>query len=66
MDDETKAAFDSLMARMNDQFERVLDLIETFGSDFRNTKSFLIEDAIVLSRRLTAVEHRLDDLERKP
>jgi arylsulfatase A-like enzyme len=64
MDDETKAAFttleahmnarfDALMTRMNDQFERVID---TMG---------LLEDAIVLGRRVASIEDRLDKLERK-
>ena len=58
MDEETKARFDaldarfdSLMVRMNDGFERVLDRLETVSADFRNTKTFVIEDALVLSRR---------------
>ena len=73
MDEETKARFDtmdarfdSLMVRMNDGFERVLDWLEMVSADFRNTKTFVIEDALVLVRRLKAVEHRLDELERKP
>ena len=62
MDEETKARFDALDAR----FERVLDRLETVSADFRNAKTFVIADALVLVRRLTAVEHRLDELERKP
>jgi uncharacterized protein Yka (UPF0111/DUF47 family) len=66
MDEETKAAFDSLMARMNDQFERLLDAMTSLRADFANTKGFLIKDSLVLGSRITNVEDRLDDLERKP
>jgi hypothetical protein len=73
MDDETKARFDALdarfdalMTRMNDQFERVLDRLSDNTHDLQNTKGFLLEDAIILGRRMHAVEQRLDDLERKP
>ena len=65
MDDETKAAFEALMTRMNDQFERVIDRINLLGADFRNTKAFLIEDAIGMERRMFNLEDRLDKLERK-
>ena len=64
MDEETKAAFDSLVARMNDQFERVLDAVTTLQADFLNTKAFLIEDALVTSRRVMSIEDRLTALER--
>jgi len=72
MDDETKARFDAidarfdtLMTRMNDQFERVLDRLSANANDLQNTKGFLLEDAIILGRRMLAVEQRLDDLEKK-
>jgi hypothetical protein len=76
MDDETKAAFttleahmnarfDALMTRMNDQFERVIDTMGSLSTDLRNTKAFLLEDAIVLGRRVASIEDRLDKLERK-
>jgi uncharacterized protein Yka (UPF0111/DUF47 family) len=65
MDDETKAAFEALMTRMNDQFERVLDTMTLLRRDFQNAKGFLIEDALVLGERVTNVETRLDKLERK-
>nr|WP_294550939.1 hypothetical protein [uncultured Rhodopila sp.] len=65
MDDETKAAFAEMMARMNDGFERVLNEISTLKTDFQNTKGFLLEDSIVTSRRTLTIEDRLSALERK-
>jgi hypothetical protein len=71
MDDETKAAFaaidarfDALMARMNNQHERLINIITSLHTDFANTKGFLIGDALVLGRRVRTIEDRLDDLER--
>lgn len=75
MDDETRGAFatletrmnarfDALMIRMNDQFERVIDTMGSLNTDLRNTKAFLIEDAIVMGRRISSLEDRLDRLER--
>jgi hypothetical protein len=37
----------------------------SLNTDLRNTKSFLLEDAIVLGRRISSVEDRLDRLERR-
>ena len=76
MDDETRAAFATLEAhmngrfhalitRMNVQFERVIDTMGSLNTDLRNTKSFLLEDAIVLGRRISNVEDRLDRLEKR-
>jgi hypothetical protein len=65
MDDETKAAFTEMMARMNDGFERVLNEINTLKADFQNTKGFLLEDAIIMGRRSLSIEDRLAQLERK-
>jgi hypothetical protein len=76
MDEETKAAFttleahmnarfDALMTRMNDQFERVVDTMGSLNADLRNTKAFLIEDAIVLGRRVSSIENRLDRMEKR-
>jgi hypothetical protein len=64
MDDETRAAFEALMARMNDQHERLINMITSLQTDFSNTKGFLIGDALVIGRRMRSVEDRLDDLER--
>ena len=64
MDDETRAAFAALMARMNGQHERLLDAMTQMQRDFQNTKGFLIEDALVIGQRTYSVEKRLDRLER--
>ena len=65
MDDETRAAFAALMTRMNDQFEKVIDRINLLGADFRNTKAFLIEDAIGMERRMFSLEDRITRLEKR-
>jgi hypothetical protein len=65
VDDETEAYLDAMMARINNQSERILDEIGTLKSDFQNTKGFLLEDAIVLGRRTITLEERLSRLERK-
>lgn len=65
MDDETRAAFAALMSRMNDQHERLINIITSLHTDFSNTKGFLIGDALVMGRRVRAVEDRLDDIEKK-
>jgi hypothetical protein len=68
MDDETRAFLEAmearLMARMNNQHERLINVITSLQNDFSNTKGFLIGDALVLGRRVRTVEDRLDDLER--
>ncbi len=64
MDDETREAFATMMARMNDQHERLIERINSLAHDFQNTKGFLIKDSLVLGQRTTIVEDRLDDLER--
>jgi hypothetical protein len=51
MDDETRAAFEALMTRMNDQHERLIDAMASLRRDFQNTKGFLIEDSLVLGQR---------------
>ena len=65
MDDETRAAFTTLMTRMNDQHERLLDMMASLRDDFANTKSFLIGDSLVVGRRVRGIEDRLDDLEKR-
>jgi len=73
MDEELKAYLDGMESRImkmegrlikliNDQHERLIDKVGTLSRDFQNTKGFLIEDAIVLGRRMTNIENRLDDL----
>ncbi len=57
MDDETKAflvAMEArLMARMNDQHERLINAITSLRRDFQNTKGFLIKDSLVRVRKRT-------------
>ena len=65
MDEETKACLDDMKARMDEGFERMLDVITTLRADFQNTKGFLLEDAIVMGRRISSIEDRLSRLERK-
>lgn len=65
MDEETRQAFANLMQMMNDQHERLLEALGSHSRDFRNTKEFLIDDALTLGRRMSAVEKRLDDLEKR-
>ena len=69
MDEETRALLlaieGRLLARMNDQHERLIDTMTLLRRDFQNTKGFLIEDSLVLGQRTTNVENRLDGLERK-
>jgi len=65
MDEETRQAFASLTRLTNDQHERLIDQISALKRDFQNTKGFLIEDALVIGQRMSGVENRLDDLERK-
>jgi hypothetical protein len=65
MDEETKAYLDKMTGQMNNGFERLLDQMSTLRGDFQNTKSFLLEDAIVLGRRSLTIEERLARLERK-
>jgi hypothetical protein len=69
MDEETKAflvAMEArLLARMNDQHERLIDAMTLLRRDFQNTKGFLIEDSLVLGQRTANVENRLDRLEKK-
>jgi hypothetical protein len=65
MDEETKTYLDKMTGQMNNGFERLLDQMSTLRADFQNTKSFLLEDAIVLGRRSLTIKERLATLERK-
>jgi hypothetical protein len=69
MDEETRALLlaieGRLLARMNDQHERLIDTMTLLRRDFQNTKGFLIEDSLVLGQRTTNVENRLDRLEKR-
>jgi hypothetical protein len=66
MDDaELIRRFEALTALMNNQHERLLDRLNSLARDFQTTKGFLIEDALTLGRRISNVENRLDDLDKK-
>ena len=65
MDDETRRYLDAMMARINDQFERVLNRIGALEQDFQNTKGFLVTDALVSSRHWLDLEARVANLEKK-
>lgn len=54
-----------LMARINNQFERLLNEVTALRADFQHTKGFLLEDAIVMGRRALNIEDRLTQLEKK-
>ena len=70
MDEETRAQFAAVIARMNDGFERILvrlgavdERLSALVSGFQKTKGFLIEDALVLGRRWSALERRVRRIE---
>lgn len=69
MDDETKlflVAMESRMtARINDQHERLIERMNLLGADFRNSKAFLIEDAIGIQRHIYSLEDRIAHLEKR-
>jgi hypothetical protein len=64
MDEELERAFAGLRKQMNDQHERLLEAMKALAKDFSNTKGFLIEDALVLGRRTTNLEDRIDKLDK--
>lgn len=53
-----------LMARMNDQIERVLNRIGSLERDFQNSKDFLLGDTLVSGRRWLDLDARVTKLER--
>ena len=67
MDEETKARFDaldarfdSLMVRMNDGFERVLDRMSHIRADTDDTRGHLLyglRENLTLSERITKLEN---------
>lgn len=65
MDEETRQAFAAVMKLMNDQHERLIEKMTLLTMDFHNTKGFLIEDALGLSRRMASLEERVEALEKK-
>jgi hypothetical protein len=69
MDEELRRYLEAmesrLMARMNDNQERVIERLANLERDFTNSKGFLIEDALILGRRWADLEARITKLERK-
>ena len=63
MEGRIEAMEGRLVARMNDQHELILNRLTSLEADFQNTKAFLIEDAIISSRRSTDHEARISRLE---
>jgi hypothetical protein len=53
MDEETHAEFAAIRKLMNDQHERLIGQLNSLARDFQNTKSFLLDDAQTLGRRIT-------------
>lgn len=52
-------------ARTNDNSERISYRLASLERDFENTKSFLVGDALVASRRWLDLETRVTKLENK-
>ena len=69
MDEETKRFFDAmearLTARLNDNSERILNRLASLERDLENTKSFLVGDALIGSRRWLDLDARVTKLESK-
>jgi hypothetical protein len=59
--DALTALMTTQTAMMNNQHERLIERLNGLARDFQNTKGFLIEDALVLGRRISNIENRLDD-----
>lgn len=68
MDEETRAYLQAmegrLMLSINNNHEQVVERLNAIEHDFQNTKGFLIEDALVLGRRQSSAERRVERLER--
>ena len=63
MDDETRQYLDGMMKQMNDQFERILNVMTVKRGDFTNTGGLLVNDEIVSGRRWLDLEERLTKVE---
>jgi hypothetical protein len=53
-----------LMAKINDGQERILNRLVSLERDFMNTKGFLVEDAVVSSRRWLDMDDRVTKIDR--
>lgn len=52
-----------LVARLNNSEERILNRLSAMEADGQNTKGFLLNDAIISSRRWLDLEARVTKLE---
>lgn len=53
------------VVEVNTKLDEILNKLSAVRTDADNTKSFLIEDALTLGRRMTSLEGRLEALEKK-
>jgi hypothetical protein len=53
-----------IMAKINDGQERIINRLSSIERGFTNTKGFLVEDAVVTSRRWLDMDDRVTKLER--
>ena len=60
MDDETRARFDAMDARLS----CLLDAMAIIRADFYNTKEFLLREISANARRINGISERLDRLEK--
>ena len=60
---ELHAIDDSLMARLNNSEERILNKLASMEADASNTKGFLLNDAAIATRRWLDLETRVTKLE---
>jgi hypothetical protein len=67
MDEELRGYLEKMegriIARMNDQHERMLNRLSSIERDFHNTKGFLVGDALVSGGRWRDLEQRVTKLE---
>ena len=69
MDEELRTYLEGmesrLMARMNDQHERLQNRLGSLERDFQNARDFLLGDTLVSGRRWLDLDARVTKLERK-
>lgn len=62
MDEETKAYLDSMMAQINNQFDRILDAMKAVREDTDNTRAHVLyglQENLTLSQRITKLEEEI-------
>lgn len=55
----------TLVGQINTKLDEILNKLSALRTDADNTKTFLIEDALTLGRRMTSLEGRIEALEKK-